>query len=174
MDEERKAAERAAGALPRLIQMNELPEPYTRKYEAVDEAKLQREADLVAGRGQRKKISINYNDEFNDADLFGADNSDDDDEGETVEERKAKRRRGAARSIREGDSASGTPQPQRKGRGAKRNLGFTDAEDAASTISDDQPRKRRRQASIGASEDGVSADSWLVTSYVANMPPSTE
>lgn len=153
MDEERKAAEKAAGAPPRLIQLDELPETYTRKYEAVDEAKLQREADLVAGRGQRKKISINYNDEFNDAELFGADNSDEDDEGDTIEERKARRRRGAARPIKDSDSVSGTPQPQKKGRGAKRNLGFNDVDDAASTFSDDQPRKRRRRASIGPSED---------------------
>jgi ATP-dependent helicase STH1/SNF2 len=153
MDEERKAAERAAGAPPRLIQLNELPEPYTRKYEAIDEARLQREADLVAGRGQRKKISINYNDEFNDVDLFGADNSDDADEAESAA--KAKRRRSVTKVGREDESVSGTPQPQRKGRGAKRNLAVTDVDDGISTISDDQPRKKRRRASVGPSEDDV-------------------
>jgi len=155
MDEARKARERAAGALPRLMQLDELPEPYTRKYEAVDEAKIQREADLIAGRGQRKKISINYNDEFNDADLFGADNSEEEGEAETSAERKAKRRRDAAKIVPEDESVSGTPQPQRKGRGAKRNLAFNDGDDGASVASDDAPRKKRRRASVGVSEDDV-------------------
>ena len=153
MDEERRATEIATGAPPRLIQLDELPEPYTRKYEVVDEERLQREADLVAGRGQRKKVAINYNDEFNDSDLFGADNSDDDEDGDTAEDRKARRRRAAAKPMKDTDSMSGTPQPQKKGRGAKRNLGVTEVDDAASTFSDDQPRKRRRRASVGPSEE---------------------
>jgi ATP-dependent helicase STH1/SNF2 len=157
MDEDRKAEERATGAPPRLIQLVELPEPYTRKYEPVDELKLQQEADLIAGRGQRKKVQINYNDEFNDTDLFGGDEDEDEDDNDyDAGERRAKRRRGSMKAAKEEESATGTPTPQdskRKGRGAKRNLAANDLDDTASLMSDDQPRKRRRRGSVDPSED---------------------
>lgn len=156
MDAERPAKDAAElGDLPRLIQLEELPPAYQRKYEKVVETDQYDPEE--SGRGQRKRTTVNYGD--NDEDFWkaieGGDSDDDDDDeeggGGGPGRKRTKPKSSAANSKQSSQRPSPAPSdaPRQKKSGRSRLQEITADDD-----DDDESVGGRKRGRPEASIDG--------------------
>lgn len=158
MDAERPEKDRAEiGDLPRLMQVEELPPAYQKKYEKVEEVDLYDPEET--GRGQRKRTTINYGEDAEMEDFWkaidGGDSEDEDDE-DSPKKKSRRRPKGTSAAASKQNSSRPSPTPSemikfRRGRQMGRERTADGEEDEGLPEWTVANRKRARNDSISAS-----------------------